>query len=416
MNLLVGFYEDSDRARTYEFLECLRRNSTNAFIDSITVFIEDAASPEQLRCDLKAPAPVELHFVPYRHRLRFDQLFDYANQRFPGSGVIIANADIWFDETLAALDDEPLGGKMLCLSRWDEDTAGALHHFDRPDSQDAWVFEPPVPKIAAEFFLGTPGCDNRLAYEAERAGLLVYNPSRSLRARHLHNSGVRRYGQQDRVFGPTRFVPASFLTNVSTLQTPARPSASEFPSHRGRRRDLVVSAGALELEALLKPHLGRISRTLRAELRRSLESSVNDPPPPQNQPLATVTFRELMGFTIARIEPGISTHNNDPRPITSIPQPLAGLSFTQVVSCHSAPVTVEFRSDGQLFVLAAPGWEGYAPAAAFLDDAGWREPFEPLRTSEGTYFEAWRLIAKAGEFLTFPVQVMLAGAELIPIR
>jgi hypothetical protein len=169
------------------------------------------------------------------------------------------------------------------------------------------------------------------------------------------------------------------------------------------------------LEALLKPHVGRVSRALRAELRRSLESSVNDPPPPRDQPLATVTFRERMGFTVARVEPGISTHNNDLRPIISIPPPLAGLSFTQVVSYHSAPVTVEFRSDGQLFVLATPGWEGYAPAAVFLDDAGWREPFEPLRTSQGTYFEAWRLIAKAGECLTFPVQVMLAGAELIPM-
>src|ERR1043166_3206827 len=105
MNLLVGFYEDTDRARTGEFLECLRRNSTNACIDSITVFIEDAATPEQLRSDLKAPAPVELDFVPLRQRLRFDQLFEYANQRFAGSGVIIANADIWFDETLAAVDD-----------------------------------------------------------------------------------------------------------------------------------------------------------------------------------------------------------------------------------------------------------------------------------------------------------------------
>jgi hypothetical protein len=416
MNLLVGFYQDSDRARTDEFLECLRRNSTNACIDSITVFIEDTVSPEHLRCDLKAPVLVKLDFVPHRRRLRFDELFDYANQRFPGSGVIIANGDIWFDETLTALENESLSGRMLCLSRWDEDAAGALHHFDRPDSQDAWVFEPPLPKIAAEFFLGTPGCDNRLAYEAERAGLLVCNPSRSLRARHLHKSGVRRYSQQDRVFGPTRFVPASFLTNVSTTQKPVRPTASEFPSHRGRRKDLVVSARVSELEALLRPHLGTISRALRAELRRSLQSSVNDPPLPQNQPLATVAFRERMGLTVARIEPGISTHNNDARPITSIPQPLAGLSFTQAVSCRSTPVTVEFRSEGQLFVLAAPGWEGYAPAAAFLDDAGWRAPFEPLRTSQGTYFEVWHLIAKAGECLTFPVQVMLAGAELIPLR
>ena len=129
--------------------------------------------------------------------------------------------------------------------------------------------------------------------------------------------------------------------------------------------------------------------------------------------MATVAFRETMGYTLARLECGASTHNNDPRPLVSVPSELGGMQFTQVVSCHSAPVEIEFRTPGRLFVLAAPGWEGYAPAAAFLDDVGWREPIEPLRTGNGTLFEPWCLAAKAGERLVIPTQVMLAATELI---
>ena len=80
---------------------------------------------------------------------------------------------------------------------------------------------------------------------------------------------------------------------------------------------------------------------------------------------------------------------------------------------HATPVAIEFRSGGRLYVLAARGWEGFAPAAAFLDAAGWREPFEPMRTRDGTTFEVWSLVAEAGERLEVPTQVMLVSDELV---
>ena len=126
-----------------------------------------------------------------------------------------------------------------------------------------------------------------------------------------------------------------------------------------------------------------------------------------------IAFKEAMGYTVAQLAPGISTHNNDPRPLVFVPDALAGMRFTQVVANHSAPVEVEFRTDGRLLVLAAPGWYGYVPAAAFLDAAGWREPVEPLRTRDGTIFEPWSLCADAGERLVLPTQVMLIAAELV---
>ena len=100
---------------------------------------------------------------------------------------------------------------MFCLSRWDEAADGTLRHFDRPYSQDAWIFVPPLPRLVSDFNLGKLGCDNRLAYEAERVGLIVSNPSRSVRARHLHQSAVRRYTRKQRLGGPMRLVPVSFL-------------------------------------------------------------------------------------------------------------------------------------------------------------------------------------------------------------
>jgi len=49
-------------------------------------------------------------------------------------------------------------------------------------------------------------------------------------------------------------------------------------------------------------------------------------------PSAAVAFHEKMGYTVAELRAGASSHNNDARPFEEIPSPLAGLSFTQVVA------------------------------------------------------------------------------------
>jgi hypothetical protein len=416
MFLLVGLYVDASGARTAEFIECVRRNASNEHIDQITVFLEDLLSPVDAQTRFPALAHPKVHLVAHGQRLTYEDLFEYANRFLNGAGVIIANSDIFFDETLALLEEEPLVGRMLCLSRWEQAADGTSRHLDRPDSQDVWIFEPPLPRIAARFCLGRPGCDNRLACEAERAGLLVSNPSRSVRARHLHNTGIRRYSERERLHGPTRLVPASFLEQRASAVASRNSPVNGFPSHRGFRTACLVNARYQELESLLKPHLeGVVPRSLRSELLRTL-SNRTGPARPSDGPLAVIAFREAMGYTLARLESGVSTHNNDPRPLVFVPVELMGLVFTQVVANHATPVEVEFRTGGRLFVLAAPGWEGYAPAAAFLDEAGWRDSIEPLRTRDGTSFEVWSLYAEAGERLRLPTQIMLAAAELLRLE
>lgn len=256
MELLVGFYQDKSRARTAEFVECVRRNTDNPHIDRVTVFLED---------DVRSADVLGLHpdfshskitVIPHGARLTFVYLFEYANAHLAGKSVAIANADIFFDETLALLNDAIPQRSMLCLSRWDERSDGSRKHYDRPYSQDAWIFVAPVPPIAADFFLGIPGCDNRLAYEAERAGLTVTNPSRSVRARHLHLSGVHHYTLQDTLDGPRRFVPASFFDGRAFQASTAVVRGSKPFANRGfATPDALPPPGG----STRTPHLDRFS-------------------------------------------------------------------------------------------------------------------------------------------------------------
>jgi FkbM family methyltransferase len=210
MILLVGFYRDPDEYRHGEFLECLRRNAENDHIDEIHVFIEDSTSPAQLMAWLGRADGQNVQAMGHGRRLDYLTVFTYAN-RFCQQQVIVANADIYFDQTLARLGYYDLSGRLLCLSRWDQRPDGSALFFDHPASQDAWIFTPPLPPFPCAFQMGVPSCDNRLAWEAERIGIAISNPSRSVRAHHLHLSGVRRYTEQERLGGPTRCVPATAL-------------------------------------------------------------------------------------------------------------------------------------------------------------------------------------------------------------
>jgi hypothetical protein len=411
MILLTGFYIDPSAVRTAEFVECVRRNCANAYIDQIALFLEDQISESEAQARFEPLAHPKVKLIRHGRRLTYADLFEYANHHLVDTTVIVANADIFFDETLEQLDFEPIIGRMLCLSRWDEGEGGTSILYDCPFSQDAWIFEAPLRRLCCDFQLGKPGSDNRMAYEAERAGLTVSNPSRSVRARHLHQSAVRRYTLDQRIVGPGRFVPASFLkANGADDQE----WSTHFPSHRARRFRHAVETRARQIETKLVPLLGGgITQRLRRELRREVTLRTERMARPDGVPLAKIAFRESMGYTIARLSLGISTHNNDDRPLVFVPDELINGWFTQVVANFSRPVEIEFKTAGRVLVFASPGWEGYAPAASYLDDAGWREPIDPLRTRDGTIFQPWCLVADDGERLMLPTQVMLAAAELV---
>lgn len=571
MVLLTGFYVDADPGRTAELVEALRRNAANDRIEEIHVFCEERGDTGVLAGAYPPLASSKVRLVPHGRRVAYRDLFAHARARLPGRQVAIANADVWFDATLARLDGADLDRRLLCLSRWEPEPDGGARLFEHPFSQDAWIFRAPLPDFPCDFPLGVPACDNRLAWEAHAAGLSVSNPARSIRAHHLHRSGVRRYASRDRLPGPTLGVPASFLgtpwvwfvvpsrgggdaraavgalgsqpssTCIAVTPEPAEaawlrahhPSVTVVPSDRARRgggsaarntgaaaadgdallcfldpdviaspelsrellarfdpggflvpdgagpgldgavacsREALDAAGGFdealrgfgeevpELRARLEAR-GLARRTFPASLlsgpagvpgasdaavrdvhrayRRALEALRGEAagvevPPAARAAIhdaierarrrarvraaapgpASVAFREAMGYRVAPLSPGTSSHVNDARPIERVPRPLAGLVCTQVVAGNASPVEVEFLTAGTLYVLVGTDWDGHRVASRWLEEAGAREPLPPVRTARGTAFEIWSLVGEAGERAVLPTQVMLVAASL----
>jgi hypothetical protein len=355
MILLAGLYLDPHSARLDEFLTSIERNAANREIAGVHVLVEEEIDPSQLVSSHPQLASPKVRLVVVGSRVTFRLLFDYANGKLAGRRVIIANTDIFFDRTLARLDHYDLAGWLLCLSRWDLHPDGLWRLFDYDMSQDAWIFQPPVPPFPCDFHLGVLGCENRLAWEADRAGLLLANPSRSVRAYHLHASGVRRYVPDRWLDGPARSVKPVLL------------DAAGIP-------------------------------------RRHVERA--------QVPCAAVAFHQTMGYTVGRLQLGASSHNNDVRPFTAVPEPLIGRSFTQVVSRAASPIDVEFLSSGRLYVLAGTDWDGYYVATAWLGTSGEPEPMPPLETCHHPAFEVWSLVGERGDRFTIPTQVMLISDHL----
>ena len=581
MILLTSFYSDAHPHRRGEFLECIRRNCSNQFIDEVHVFIEDSSDPGKVSAMLAFPSKVQL--IAAGRRLTFRELFGYANQNFACRDVIIANGDIFFDQSLKRLRGYDLLGKLLCLSRWDVNFDGTAQLFDQPWSQDAWIFRAPLRDFFSDFPLGIPTCDSRLVWEADKVGLVLSNPSRSIRANHLHLSNVRRYGGSNRVPGPVASVPLCFLGSpwlwylacgggdaecarlaaealadhprassllvtgsatstgglsieesysaVTVIKVPhplfcdggvarseaisiAAPdgtlcfiddfvlpaegfsdfvlthidekkffvpcenggapgtllvcsksafnlvggfdrsfhgwgeeladlqdalrrygfTAQTIPEtflshveghgakqlgdghHRGRNVLHRIHAAYRRAKSAILSEIGEA--TMNAEVlieiycaisRHKLRQATDCP----DTPLAEIAFCESMGYSVNRLEPGQSSHNNDWRPFRSIPAALLGLPYTQVVANSVSTIKIEFLEKGKLYALVGTDWEGHGPASAWLARTGCRTALTPLETERGTTFEVWSLIGDAGDVIVLPTQVMLVAAALI---
>src|SRR5580698_4989686 len=121
MILLITLYVDTNIPRCQEFMECVRRNAANPCIDHLHVFVEIPANSPVAGLlptfpQLGSPKVKLIHFG---RRATYQDLFFYANTHLRGQRVIVANADIYFDATLAQLEGYDLNRKLIALSRWD---------------------------------------------------------------------------------------------------------------------------------------------------------------------------------------------------------------------------------------------------------------------------------------------------------
>ena len=187
--LFINWYNEQRTKRAKELLECLNRNIENKAISHI-VNISDT--------------PIENKRVINAHheeRLTFGVFFQAINATVDPEDIsIIANLDIFFDETIEQAK-RIKENECFALSRWEILPNGKKNEKQVQvlgDSQDVWIFKGKVRKLKkSDFYLGMLGCDNRIAHELKGAGYNVLNPSKTIKAWHLHNSNIRNYNEHD---------------------------------------------------------------------------------------------------------------------------------------------------------------------------------------------------------------------------
>ena len=187
ITLFSTWYEDKDPERQQEIDYCLKMNQENEFIDEIVYF---------------------------DGRPTYADFF-----RATRDGInILANADIYFDETLELV--KSMGPKDAYALTRTEIRKGEFKSFDEVHtnaycqshwSQDVWIFNGKVNGIWGEFHLGRRGCDNRIAWEIHKAGYNLSNPSLSIRAIHVHKNESRNYSIKTPVSRPYKRVEPTKL-------------------------------------------------------------------------------------------------------------------------------------------------------------------------------------------------------------
>jgi len=192
--LLTEWYIDARSDRQDEYVECLLRNAANEHVEEIRLF----GRPSALS---KAPRHPKIVLVKQRTRITFARYFAYAAESLPDKICGIANADIYFDNSLALARQIDFEQRMLCLTRWDVQPDGSSKLILDNNGWDVWIWKSPLLMYEANFFQGKMHCDTRLLYLFREKSLKVRNPTRSIRTHHLHLSAVRNYKKSEGVPG-----------------------------------------------------------------------------------------------------------------------------------------------------------------------------------------------------------------------
>ena len=200
---VTQFYVPNKAKRAKEINLCLSKNAACPYIDRIVLLNEKLYDlPTQ------SPKITQENVVT---RLRFSTVIRWIYEKAPADAiVVIANSDIFLDNTWRILWSINMKDKFLSLLRWDEQDGDAPPKLfgPRADSQDTWVVSAQSVKertwdwAALDFPFGKGGCDNAFNIEMLRKKFLIVNPCMNLITHHVQMSGIREYDPLDIVDKP----------------------------------------------------------------------------------------------------------------------------------------------------------------------------------------------------------------------
>jgi hypothetical protein len=209
------FYIPKDDSRKKEINECLKKNVKIRLITKIVLLNEKEYTREEM--DLTEAEFKKIQQIIIIKRLKYSIFFEFA-KKFTGY-CLLANSDIFFDETLVNIFKTPLYYEKSCFAQLRIEHNRKLFG-PRSDSQDAWLFHSKhliLNTQHSDFELGMPGCDNKITLVLALNHFKLYNEPFRVNINHLHTSNIRGYSGKDVIPGPYLMIyPYMLSKNVIT--------------------------------------------------------------------------------------------------------------------------------------------------------------------------------------------------------
>jgi len=194
--LITQYYEPNNSERMIEIKECLINNNNNKLIDEIHLFIEKDYNFDFIKNN-------KIKFIKTDKQLSFKKVFDYSNTFDDNHIIILANSDIYFDESLQNIHYIDFNKTFYALNKYNLDKNNNLVLDGRHNSQDTWIWKPPINIIQNEnnsndlfdkndgIILGVGSCDTRILKVVEDSGYKIRNICRQIRSIHNHKNDYR---------------------------------------------------------------------------------------------------------------------------------------------------------------------------------------------------------------------------------
>jgi hypothetical protein len=192
--LFTPYFAAGTPDRQKEIDTCLRLNVASSSIAKIFLLVDDGHQP-----------PIvddKIEIVKVAARPTYRQWVDLTRDLGPSCLSVLANSDIYFDETLPRMRDFLRSPQAFVALTRHELLAKQLVPHPKPQwSQDAWAIHGSSLVSTSllkslDVPLGVPRCDNKIAYLFAIQGWNVYNPVNYINAVHLHESQQRSYNKR----------------------------------------------------------------------------------------------------------------------------------------------------------------------------------------------------------------------------
>ena len=220
--LVTQYYIPKWDERKNEINECLINNLQNPLLDEIHLFVEKEYDFSWIQSE---PNFYKIKLIPTDKRLSYKTAIDHSNNLSDhvlsrDNKFILANSDIYFDESLSFLDSLDINNTFLALTRHEIKDEG-LELYERPSvSQDVWIWKSKldiknIPENEDYFNdgieLGIWGCDNRILKIVSDSGYKIRNIGKNIRCIHNHKNDLRTWATnpnevKKRYWSPGKFV------------------------------------------------------------------------------------------------------------------------------------------------------------------------------------------------------------------